>query len=107
MAPLERTCFLDHCSDAHLKVWEGNVAVHKRGMELIRPGIKCSEIAQELNELYAQLGLLKYRTFGYGHSFGVMSHHYGREAGKSTITPSCPPECRKHATQFFYIYGLP
>lgn len=78
---LERTWFLGHCSDAHLKVWEGNVAVHKRGLELIRPGAKCSEIAQELNELFAQLGLLKYRMFGYGHSFGVLSHYYGREAG--------------------------
>lgn len=78
---LERTLFLDHCSDAHLKVWEGNVAVHKRGLELIRPGVKCSEIAQELNELFAQLGLLKYRMFGYGHSFGVLSYYYGREAG--------------------------
>ena len=25
--------------------------------------------------------VLKYRTFGYGHSFGVLSHYYGREAG--------------------------
>ncbi|MCU7431797.1 M24 family metallopeptidase, partial [Paracoccus denitrificans] len=23
----------------------------------------------------------KYRSFGYGHSFGVLSHYYGREAG--------------------------
>ena len=26
-------------------------------------------------------GLLPNRTFGYGHSFGVLSHYYGREAG--------------------------
>src|SRR3546814_19697412 len=25
--------------------------------------------------------LLKYRSFGYGHSFGVLCHYYGREAG--------------------------
>ena len=25
--------------------------------------------------------LLPNRTFGYGHSFGVLSHYYGREAG--------------------------
>ena len=25
--------------------------------------------------------MLGYRTFGYGHSFGVLSHYYGREAG--------------------------
>ena len=24
---------------------------------------------------------MEYRTFGYGHSFGVLSHFYGREAG--------------------------
>ena len=34
-----------------------------------------------LNELFAELGYLQYRTFGYGHSFGVLSHFYGREAG--------------------------
>ncbi|XP_076035535.1 creatinase-like [Oratosquilla oratoria] len=78
---LERTMFLDHCSDDHLKVWEANVAVHKRGLELIKPGAKCSEIALELNELFSQFGYLKYRMFGYGHSFGVLSHYYGREAG--------------------------
>ena len=29
----------------------------------------------------AERDLLQYRTFGYGHSFGVLSHYYGREAG--------------------------
>ncbi len=78
---LERTLFCDHASDAHLDLWEKNVAVHKRGIELIRPGAKCHEIAAELNELYRSWDLLQYRCFGYGHSFGVLSHYYGREAG--------------------------
>ena len=78
---LERTLFLDHVDDASLKAWEANVEVHKKGLELIKPGVKCSEICKELNELFAELGYLKYRTFGYGHSFGVLSHFYGREAG--------------------------
>ena len=78
---LERTLFLDHVDDESLKAWEANVKVHKRGLELIRPGVKCSEICNELNELFAELGYLKYRTFGYGHSFGILSHFYGREAG--------------------------
>ena len=30
--------------------------------------------------LFASLGLLRFRSFGYGHSFGVLSHYYGREA---------------------------
>ena len=78
---LERTLFLDNADDASLKAWEANVKVHKRGLELIKPGIKCSEICLELNELYSELGYLQYRTFGYGHSFGMLSHFYGREAG--------------------------
>ena len=41
----------------------------------------CGEIAAELNEIYLSHGLLPNRTFGYGHSFGVLSHYYGREAG--------------------------
>jgi creatinase len=78
---LERTLFLDHASDAHLRIWEINCAVHRRGLEILRPGRRCSEIATELNEIYRSHGLLGYRSFGYGHSFGVLSHYYGREAG--------------------------
>jgi len=78
---LERTLFLDHVDDESLKVWEANVKVHKRGLELIKPGAKCSDICLELNELFLELGYLQYRTFGYGHSFGMLSHFYGRESG--------------------------
>ena len=78
---LERTLFCDHVDDASLDIWEKNVAVHRRGLELISPGAKCNEIALELNDMYRGWDLLKYRSFGYGHSFGVLSHYYGREAG--------------------------
>jgi len=78
---LERTLFVDEIDDVSLKAWEANIKVHKRGLELIKPGVKCSDICHELNELFAELGYLHYRTFGYGHSFGVLSHFYGREAG--------------------------
>ncbi len=78
---LERTLFLDSIDDESLKAWEANIKVHKKGLELIKPGAKCSEICQELNELFAELGYLQFRTFGYGHSFGMLSHFYGREAG--------------------------
>jgi len=78
---LERTLFLNKINDDSLKAWEANVKVHKKGLELIKPDIKCSEICHELNDLFAQLGYLQYRTFGYGHSFGVLSHFYGRESG--------------------------
>ena len=78
---LERTLFFHHASDRHLEIWEANVDVHRRGLEMIRPGVRCCEIAQELNEIFKKHDLLQYRTFGYGHSFGSLSHYYGREAG--------------------------
>ena len=78
---LERTLFLNSVDDHSLKAWEANVKVHKRGLEIIKPGVRCSDICIELNELFAELGFLQYRTFGYGHSFGVLSHFYGRESG--------------------------
>ena len=78
---LERTLFFDNVSDRHLEIWEANVEVHLRGLELIRPGARCCDIAEELNEIFLKHDLLQYRTFGYGHSFGSLSHYYGREAG--------------------------
>ena len=78
---LERTLFLENVDKASLKAWEANIKVHKRGLELIKPGVKCSDICRELNELFAELGYLEFRTFGYGHSFGMLSHFYGRESG--------------------------
>jgi creatinase len=79
---LERTLFCDHVtSDEHLRLWQVNVEVHERGLDLIRPGVRCCDIATELNDIYRSHDLLKFRSFGYGHSFGVLSHYYGREAG--------------------------
>jgi creatinase len=78
---IERTLFCEHASDAHLELWRKNCEVMRVGSGLIGPRKKCSEIALELNEMYRGWGLLKYRSFGYGHSFGVLSHYYGREAG--------------------------
>jgi creatinase len=78
---LERTLFSEHASDRHLELWEVNCKVHRRGLELVKPGVKCSDVAHELNEIFAEHDVLQYRTFGYGHSFGTLSHYYGREAG--------------------------
>ena len=38
-------------------------------------------MTQQINAFLEERDLLRYRTFGYGHSFGVLSHFYGREAG--------------------------
>ncbi|QDC08590.1 M24 family metallopeptidase [Oceanicola sp. D3] len=78
---LERTMFVGEVDDASRAVWEANVAAHEYGMSLLKPGARCSEITRQINAFLAERDLLQYRTFGYGHSFGVLSHYYGREAG--------------------------
>jgi creatinase len=78
---LERTMFVDTVDPASLKIWEANVAAHEYGMSLLKPGASCAEVTEKINIFFAERDLLQYRTFGYGHSFGILSHYYGREAG--------------------------
>ncbi len=78
---LERTLFLGEPDTASLRHWKANVAAHELGLSLVKPGATCSGITAELNKFFADEGLLKYRSFGYGHSFGILSHYYGRESG--------------------------
>ncbi|RZW11084.1 MAG: M24 family metallopeptidase [Rhodobacteraceae bacterium] len=78
---LERTLFLGEPDEVSLRLWKANVAAHELGLSLIRPGATCSGITAEINRLFADEDLLQYRSFGYGHSFGILSHYYGREAG--------------------------
>ncbi|MBB5374515.1 creatinase [Acidocella aromatica] len=76
---LERTLFAETATAENIRLWEFNCRVHDRGKELLVPGNSCADVAHELNEMYAAEGLLQYRSFGYGHSFGVLCHYYGRE----------------------------
>jgi len=78
---LERTLFLHEVDDASLAIWQANVAAHEYGMSLLKPGASCAEVTAKINAFFEERDLLQYRTFGYGHSFGVLSHYYGREAG--------------------------
>jgi len=78
---LERTLFVGEATDAELAIWQANIGAHELGLSLVKPGIKCSEVCDEMNAYFQEKDLLQYRTFGYGHSFGVLSHYYGREAG--------------------------
>ncbi len=78
---LERTMFAGEVDEASLRIWEANIATHEYGISLLRPGVSCAEVTAKLNAFLAERDLLQYRTFGYGHSFGVLSHYYGREGG--------------------------
>ncbi|SFA86501.1 creatinase [Poseidonocella pacifica] len=78
---LERTLFVGTVDPASLGIWNANVAAHEYGMSLLKPGVSCAEVTEQINAFFAERDLLSFRTFGYGHSFGVLSHYYGREAG--------------------------
>ncbi|MPQ95765.1 aminopeptidase P family protein [Thioclava sp. JE_KL1] len=78
---LERTLFVGELDDSSRAIWEANVAAHEYGISLLKPGASCAEVTEKINAFFAERDLLQYRTFGYGHSFGVLSHYYGREAG--------------------------
>lgn len=78
---LERTMFVEEVDAASLAYWEANVGAHEYGMSLLKPGASCAKITHKINAFFAERDLLQYRSFGYGHSFGVLSHYYGREAG--------------------------
>ncbi|WP_323767549.1 aminopeptidase P family protein [Antarctobacter sp.] len=78
---LERTLFVQEVDGASRAIWEANVAAHEYGMSLLKPGVSCAEVTEQINTFFAERDLLQYRTFGYGHSFGILSHYYGREAG--------------------------
>ena len=78
---LERTLFVQEVDAASLALWQANIGAHELGISLLRPGARCSEVTEAINRYFEERDLLQYRTFGYGHSFGVLSHYYGREAG--------------------------
>ena len=78
---LERTMFVGEVDAASRRIWDINVAAHEYGMSLLVPGASCAEVTAKLNTFFEEHQVLQYRTFGYGHSFGVLSHYYGREAG--------------------------
>ncbi|ARE38633.1 Creatinase [Rhodovulum sp. P5] len=78
---LERTLFVGDVDADSLAIWQANVAAHEYGMSLLRPGATCAGVTHAINAFLGERDLLQYRSFGYGHSFGVLSHYYGREAG--------------------------
>lgn len=78
---LERTMFVRDVDSASLAYWQANIAAHEYGMSLLVPGAKCSDVTAKINAYFEERQLLRYRTFGYGHSFGILAHYYGREAG--------------------------
>jgi len=77
---MERTMFLGQPDKRSLELWKLNVEAYELGLELIKPGAVAQDVAATINRFFEDHDLLKYAPIGYGHSFGVMSPYYGREA---------------------------
>src|SRR5699024_6235132 len=77
---MERTMTLGQPDQATLDLWKINVEAYQLGLELIKPGAIAQDVAAKINRFFEKQDLLKYAPIGYGHSFGVMSPYYGREA---------------------------
>ncbi|NIQ37177.1 MAG: M24 family metallopeptidase [Proteobacteria bacterium] len=78
---LERSLVYGPMSEEIRRPFEVNVDAHMAGIEAVGPGVRCGDIDKAINPVYEKAGLLDYRTFGTGHSFGVMGFWYGREEG--------------------------
>jgi len=78
---LERSLYWGHIPDQALEIFKVNVRVHHAGLAALRAGIKCSDIDKVINPMYQAAGLLEGRSFGTGHSVGIMSIWFGREEG--------------------------
>lgn len=77
---MERTMFLGTPDQRTLDLWKINVEAYELGLSLIKPGAVAQDVAAALNRFFEGHNLLQYAPIGYGHSFGVMSPYYGREA---------------------------
>ena len=77
---LERSLVFGPISAEVQKYFEIQVEVHHAGIAALKPGVRLGDIDDAIiNPIYEQHGLLENRTFGTGHSFGIMGYWYGRD----------------------------
>jgi creatinase len=77
---LERTLVMGPVSDEVRKYFEIEVEVHHSGISALKPGIRLGDIDDQfITPIYRKHGLEDARTFGTGHSFGIMHYWFGRD----------------------------
>jgi creatinase len=76
---LERSVYFGDMPDEVRRPLEAQVDAHHAGIGALKPGVKFNEIDNVVDPIFEQAGYLEDRTFGTGHSFGIMSRWYGRD----------------------------
>lgn len=80
---LERSMYWGNIPEEALEVFKTNVKAHHAGLKVLKAGMKCSEIDEHVNAVYEEAGIdwWNARSFGTGHSLGIMTYWFGREEG--------------------------
>lgn len=80
---LERSMYWGNIPEESMGYFKTNVKAHHAGLNALRAGRKCSEIDQYVNAVYEEAGIdwRNCRSFGTGHSLGIMTYWFGREDG--------------------------
>lgn len=75
----ERTLSLGPLPEAARKPFEVTTEAHERGIEAVKPGVRCSDVARQCVEILKKGGYDQYQLHGPGHSCGIMGVFWGRE----------------------------
>lgn len=80
---LERSMYWGHIPNDALEIFKVNVRAHHAGLRALKAGTKCADIDQHINAIYEEAGIdwRTARSFGTGHSLGIMTYWFGREEG--------------------------
>ncbi len=76
---LERSMVFGAIEEPIRTPFEVTSAAHEAGIAAVKPGVRCCDIDDFVNPIFEEAGLLEHRTFGTGHSFGIMGTWYGRD----------------------------
>ncbi|MFQ5873911.1 MAG: M24 family metallopeptidase, partial [Dehalococcoidia bacterium] len=81
MGTLERTMMFGRMTDEIRRPFEAAAEAHEAGIAAVKPGIRCGDVDRVTNGVLEKAGYLEYKTFGSGHSYGLMGPFWGREEG--------------------------
>jgi creatinase len=76
---LERSVYFGELPDSVRAPLETQIEAHHAGIGALKPGVRFNEIDNVVDPVFEKAGYLEDRTFGTGHSFGIMSRWYGRD----------------------------
>ncbi|MFQ5933140.1 MAG: M24 family metallopeptidase [Dehalococcoidia bacterium] len=91
MGTLERTMMFGPLTDKIRRPFEAAVEAHEAGIAALKPGVPCGYIDRITNGVLEKAGYLEYKTFGSGHSYGLMGPFWGREEGGELRTYNNTP----------------